>query len=375
MAIPKKYQSLIVLAGIAVCLATVVSVVGVFNKREGEKKKTAEFNSLEPGTNFPKSNVELTPEELGDIGLTNADLEQNPCVSHTFVIIQASVTNLDLVNGAYKLKLDFNPCGAFVDRQKVVVGKSSVLGTPLKISFDNKIYNFAAGVPMASQDFSSNFDTGDINNYPFDKYTVKELYTEGEIGNRTALDTELISIALFFNAGLLTYSVGVDTLKDISREDALSGHIVQLDFSVVRSVTTVFFSGLVMAIMWCLSLLAFTLAVTLWIRGRKVEPPTIAFSIALMFALPGIRNTQPGTPPIGCTADVVSFFWAMSLTAVTASLLIINYIVKYNFDLPPPPAPAVVEKAMEQQQQVQYSPPTISGRSSSRTNFGHNDFA
>ncbi|KAJ3205463.1 hypothetical protein HDU67_008828 [Dinochytrium kinnereticum] len=352
MPLSKKYQSLLVIAGIVVCLATVVSVVGVFNRKEGNKKKSTEFTSIEPNSVFPPAlKSGAIADGLAESGFDPEDFKNNPCTSFSYVILQASVTNLDLVNGVYKLKLDFTPCGDFVDTNKVIVGRSSVLGTPLKMNFDNKIYNYSAGTPMASQDFSSNFDTGDINNYPFDKYEVKELYSEGEFFNATANETQKVPVALFFNAGLLTYSVSVDTIKDISGQ-ILNGNTVRLDFNVIRSITTIFFSGLVMAIMWCLSLLAFTLAVTLWIRGRKVEPPTIAFSIALMFALPGIRNTQPGTPPIGCTADVVSFFWAMVLTSATASLLIVNYIVKYNFDAPSPPLPAA-GKALEQPQMPQ----------------------
>ncbi|KAJ3205465.1 hypothetical protein HDU67_008830, partial [Dinochytrium kinnereticum] len=350
MAMNKKYLSVLVLAMTVVLLVTVVSVVGVFNRKEGQKKKRTEFTSIEPASDFPLA--ARRPElalALAESGYDEDDYQSNPCMNYTYVMLQASVTNFDLTTGIYKIKLDFHPCGDFIDTTKLVVGKSAVLGTPLKISFDSKIYNFTAGIPMPSQDFSSNFETGDINNYPFDKYTVKELYTEGEFFNRTRNQTELISIALGFSAGLLTYSVQVDTIKDVSGR-ILNGHVIQLDFHVIRSVTTIFFSGLVMTIMWCLSLLAFTLAVTLWIRGRKVEPPTIAFSIALLFALPGIRNIQPGSPPIGCTADVVSFFWAMVLAAVTASLLMANYILKYNFAADESAPAVLVEKKKKQKQ-------------------------
>ena len=81
-----------------------------------------------------------------------------------------------------------------------------------------------------------------------------------------------------------------------------------------------------------MSLTILTLAVTLWLRKRKVEPPTIAVSAALLFALPAIRNTQPGVPVIGCTADAVGFFWNMAITSIALLLLMWNYIIKYKKD-------------------------------------------
>ena len=91
---------------------------------------------------------------------------------------------------------------------------------------------------------------------------------------------------------------------------------------------------MVTLIMWALSLIALTLTVTLWFRDRKVEPPTISITTALLFALPAVRNTQPGAPVIGCTADVAGFFWNMALLSISAFLLMLNYIVKYQREKP-----------------------------------------
>ncbi|KAI8848892.1 hypothetical protein BC829DRAFT_443500 [Chytridium lagenaria] len=342
----KRFFPLLVVAGFIAILIAVVSTVGVLNGREGQRKKNTAFNTIEDSTIFPPSrNLSKTLDEYFD-----NDYNGHPCAEYSFISISASVMNLDVVNGIYKLNLAFTPCGDFVDTRRPVIGRSPVLGTPVSISFDTKVYNFSAGVPMASHDFVDAFVSGDINNYPFDKYVASELYAEGEFFNRTANRTNSISLALFFTTPVLTWTVRPDAVKDISPE-VLNGQIVQLDFNVARSATTIFFSGLIMVIMWVLSLLAFTLASTLWMKNRKVEPPTIAFSIALMFALPGIRNIQPGSPPIGCTSDVVSFFWAMVLAAVTASLLMVNYILKWNFEAPPaaPAAPAPLPKKMEEQ--------------------------
>ncbi|KAJ3103223.1 hypothetical protein HDU97_010287 [Phlyctochytrium planicorne] len=319
--VPKRYQTALFMVLFIITLVTVVSIFGVANGKEGQKKRNRQDSSLNP--DFPEA-FPLAVEPIAGINPGDLGDEVDICIRRNLLNINVGVANLDLVNGNYKLKIDITPCGDFIDRNRLAVGKSLVLGV--------NIYNLTAGNPVPSLEFGSSFDSGDINNYPFDKYKAKELYLEASFFNKTSNSTELVPMMVFFNAGLLTYSVSKETLENVGSEIPPSYTNIVFGFRAKRSFTTVFFSGLIMSIMWALSLLAVFLAVTLWIKGRKVEPPTIAFSIALIFALPGIRNTQPGGPPIGCTADVVSFFWAMVLSAVTASLLLLNYIVKYNFE-------------------------------------------
>ena len=78
-----------------------------------------------------------------------------------------------------------------------------------------------------------------------------------------------------------------------------------------------------MLIMWTLSLTILTLATTLWFRDRKVEPGTIGVASGLLFALPAIRNTQAGAPPLGCTADVSRF---VTLSSMHHSITLVNDI-------------------------------------------------
>lgn len=57
-------------------------------------------------------------------------------------------------------------------------------------------------------------------------------------------------------------------------------------------------------VMWCLSGGIFVAAMSIWFREKKAEPPIIALCTALLFALPNVRNSQPGIPPIaGTTSD------------------------------------------------------------------------
>ncbi|KAJ3314775.1 hypothetical protein HDU76_002359, partial [Blyttiomyces sp. JEL0837] len=155
--------------------------------------------------------------------------------------------------------------------------------------------------------------TLDVNSYPFEHYMSDLLQVTATYvmlsGNKSTVETAPISMV--FEGNLQTWNVEVPKLSDLDND----GATLELQLKYSRSGTTQFFSVLIMVIMWALSIWSITLATTLWTRDRKVEPPTLAVSISLLFALPAVRNTQPGVPAIGCTADVVSFFWAMVLAA------------------------------------------------------------
>ncbi|KAJ3312536.1 hypothetical protein HDV04_002853 [Boothiomyces sp. JEL0838] len=100
--------------------------------------------------------------------------------------------------------------------------------------------------------------------------------------------------------------------------------------SLRRTTITIIFSLFLYMIMWVLSGAAFIVTMTIWTRGRKVEPPTIAAVGAILFALPTIRNAQPGAPPVGCNADILAFFPCMLLVTCSVFMGLINYIVVYK---------------------------------------------
>jgi hypothetical protein len=70
------------------------------------------------------------------------------------------------------------------------------------------------------------------------------------------------------------------------------------------------------------------LSIDSFLQKRRVELPILALCTAMMFALPAIRNTNPGIPPIGTLFDIYSFFFAQFLISFVAASLIVFYIVK-----------------------------------------------
>lgn len=131
------------------------------------------------------------------------------------------------------------------------------------------------------------------------------------------------------------------TLRDVSDNEY---QVIMVEITIYRGPTHVFFSLFIASLMWLLSFSLFWLAFTLCIRKRKVEPPTLGVGTSMIFALPAIRNVQPGSPPIGCTADYLGFFWALLLVSAGAMILLLNYIKMYKAD-PPTSAEVLVDNS------------------------------
>jgi len=65
------------------------------------------------------------------------------------------------------------------------------------------------------------------------------------------------------------------------------------------------------------------------IRPRESQAPFAAICTAALFALPNVRNVQPGVPPIGAAADVWGFFLNMTLIAVADIAFLFKIMYQY----------------------------------------------
>ncbi len=58
--------------------------------------------------------------------------------------------------------------------------------------------------------------------------------------------------------------------------------------------------------MWLLSVFLLALTIDLmFIKKRRVSAPFFAGAVTMLFALPGLRNAQPGIPAMTVVGDVV----------------------------------------------------------------------
>ncbi|KAJ7309435.1 hypothetical protein DFH08DRAFT_1088231 [Mycena albidolilacea] len=160
----------------------------------------------------------------------------------------------------------------------------------------------------SSYEFPTLLQGDDVNRYPFDVSTIDYLIfafsspTNGSYQHLAVDDHFHRRVDPGFKMGTTFHGLEED------------GSGVNIRFTISRSPITKAFSVIIVLVMWCLRSGIFVAAMSVWSRKRKVEPALIAISTALLFALPNVRNSQPGIPSIaGTTSDMVGFFWNLLL--------------------------------------------------------------
>ncbi|KAJ3397729.1 hypothetical protein HDU92_004145 [Lobulomyces angularis] len=234
------------------------------------------------------------------------------------IVIVARLSQFDIIKFTYIVHFEFLISGPTLTNR-------GYLENAVTINFGSQSKLFPRAVQMQSQDLTFTFTEGDSNNYPLDEFidafTISASYADIRVNNSNTPPPIVVEALGSLQGYTIEYGVAESEEIPYSTGFALK---------LTRSNTTKFFSFLMILTMWCLSASVLLLAITLWMRDRKVEPPTIGVTTGLLFALPAIRNVQPGIPGIGCTADVVGLFWNITMVAVASLLLLVNYIKKYK---------------------------------------------
>ena len=244
MNLTKRTQRLLLILITVLLLGTLVPVAVVYNLKAGDRNS----------------------EEVAENSIAIAD---------DVFLVQINVTSLSTINHQANLH--------FVVQS---TGKAFVLsGNSKSASFSPADFNPEVDLPFAVVESTA-------NKYPFDKYVIAGTFVfRNQNGTATfpshvVMDASIDTWSLI-DSGL--YDIG--TAQDPENQQYVNTVAVYLEYR--RGPVLIVFSIFLGLLMWLLSLSAFTMSSLIWLRGRKVEPPTIAVVGALLFALPAMRNVQP----------------------------------------------------------------------------------
>jgi len=289
-------------ASTAVLLA-LVAVIGWASFQEGTKNKN-KFNAYGVDVNSNDSDNQFTNWTDVDFALS----------------MDLSIDSFDPSKGVAALgfHIDFQPINDLVTENGTLIAPA----VPVRLLLQSQTSNFAAQTIMPTQTVSQILD-GDVNRYPFDVFTVDYQIFAFTSPSNVTYGTPM-PMTVFTQGSIQGFKI--DTVFQGLSDD---GSALNISITVSRSPITKAFSVVIIIVMWCLSGGIFVAAMSVFFRERKVEPPLIAISTGLLFALPNVRNSQPGIPATaGTTSDMVGFFFNLLLVAISAFSLILNYIVK-----------------------------------------------
>jgi hypothetical protein len=166
--------------------------------------------------------------------------------------------------------------------------------------------------PEVTLDFD--LDEGSVRNYPLDRYVL--LMRLAAVEQTQDSVERLLPIHVTAWEGMLGFSVKGQSLVTQTQGE------LPLQFTVHRTGAVSFFGIAIYGAMIVMSICALAIGSLVFVGFRRIEVSLVGALGAIIFALPALRNTLPGSPPLGVWADVLIFFWA-ELGAIIALCLFI----------------------------------------------------
>ena len=256
----------------SITFLTLITTFGVLNSREGDIK-------LNTAASYP--------------------LDQS---NFDGLLISAKLTNIDINSFRYTVHFDLSVSGSF---KGTTPGTSS---SSIAILLGRNQVSITQSSYISSSDQVFIYTYGDSNQYPFD------VYNDTWKIQATIPQTNIsVPIAITYSGAIQGYSIDLNVTDEYI-----------LKTIVKRSVTTKFLSIMIIIILWVLSIAIFIVSLLIYTGNGSIDPP-VYVPTSLLFSLPAVRNMQPGIPLVGCTADVVGFYWNAAIVAVSAVLMLIDY--------------------------------------------------
>jgi hypothetical protein len=104
------------------------------------------------------------------------------------------------------------------------------------------------------------------------------------------------------------------------------------NIGVRRADNVIVFSLVLMTLMTSLALSVLLMCLSALASSEKLELLPLSLCVSLLFGLPALRNSQPAVPPLGVFGDYVSFIWAEMIVAISAVMMIWNWVIRRHAD-------------------------------------------
>ncbi|PNH00716.1 hypothetical protein TSOC_013448 [Tetrabaena socialis] len=162
----------------------------------------------------------------------------------------------------------------------------------------------------------------DLTMYPYDRYQLHLQVNLKFINTSDGNSTSFVPFVAAMRVRSPAFSFEVPPGSTWTLLSSI-GSSFGVTFVAERTGITKAFSMFVFVAMWTLSIFCVVQAadIVFW-RRRPISLEVPAFSATLLFALPAVRQVQPGVPDVGAVIDVVGFFWNMVMQAIVCCVLL-----------------------------------------------------
>jgi hypothetical protein len=236
--------------------------------------------------------------------------------------VAGRIVSADPVKGDVVVRFEFVPHGSFA------AGDGGMLSRDLDLYVSSatgkNVHEFKKGKRMNPVEAVVEIYEGEPMDYPFDAHSAELSFffePSATKGGESAA-TESIPMAVEMRGSVAGLRLDTEYAKENTPDHAV------IDIGIERATTAVFFSVFIMIAMWSLVIGVLFLVFRVFAGHRKIEISMFSFLGALLFAFPALRNSQPGTPPIGTMSDFIAFFWAEVIIALSLLAVVLRWIIR-----------------------------------------------
>ena len=231
------------------------------------------------------------------------------------IAAEAKIVTADPMKGDIAVRLVFTPQGTLATPD----GKlARDLVLDVAAATGKHVYEFKKGRKMDPVETIVDIYEGEPMDFPFDEHEGQLAFFFTPAGE----GSEQIPVALELRGSVTGLRI------DAEYGEGNTDNNVVVDISISRARTTMFFSLFIMLAMWALAIGVVCLVFRVFSGQRKIEISMFSFLGALLFAFPALRNSQPGTPPIGTLGDFLAFFWAEVIIALSLLSVVLRWIIR-----------------------------------------------
>jgi hypothetical protein len=230
--------------------------------------------------------------------------------------VTGRIVTADPLKGDIMVRLEFTPHG------NLAAGETGALARDLEFYVSSasgkNVHEFKKGKLMSPVEAVVEIYEGEPMDYPFDSHSAELTFAFQAAGG----GNEPVPVAVELRGSVAGLRIDTEYAKENTPEHAV------IDISLERASTARFFSIFIMIAMWALVGGVVFLVFRVLAGHRKIEISMFSFLGALLFAFPALRNSQPGTPPIGTLSDFLAFFWAEVIIALSLLSVVICWLVR-----------------------------------------------
>ncbi|MGC1409321.1 MAG: DUF4436 family protein [Acetobacteraceae bacterium] len=233
--------------------------------------------------------------------------------------VYAELLSVNAVRDAVDLRLDF---ATDRDRLGVRFGVPADRDMVVEIGDGDseQQVTWHRGQRMATLPLSFDLSTGNVEDYPFDRYTATLTVTAYE-GTDAASGIPL-PLQMTVWKRLPAWDIAT-TATQLQANPAA----VALTFAIRRAPLPIVFATTIYCAMAVMAIISLSTGSLLFLRIRRMDTTMAAVLAAMIFTLPGLRGLMPGDPPLGVHGDHLVFFWAEISVVIGLALTVAAWAI------------------------------------------------